>query len=65
MQAHEQSQKIRWDNYNITETLKKEGRRIGRTEEKTRIAKELKKNGASKELIAESTGLSEEQIKRL
>ena len=61
MRAYEQSQKVYWDNYSIVETARKEGKKEGTIE----IAKELKKNGASIELITKSTGLSEKQIEEL
>ena len=65
MRAYEQSQKVYWDNYSVVETARKEGRNEGRQKERVDIAKELKKNGASRELIAKSTGLSEEQVDKL
>jgi len=44
---------------------KKLGMEKGMEKEKVKIAKQLKKNGASIELIAKSTGLSKEEIEQL
>jgi predicted transposase/invertase (TIGR01784 family) len=53
--------KTYWDNYSILETAKKEGAR----EREIQIAKELKKNGISIDVIEKSTGLTKEQIEKL
>lgn len=69
MKKYEESLKIYRDNHNTLEYAKKEarkeGREEGREEKQVEIAKLLKKNGISIELIAKSTGLSEEQIEQL
>ncbi len=57
MKAYEESLKVYRDNYSVIETV--------RNDTKMEIAKELKKNGASVELIQKSTGLTKEQIEKL
>ena len=44
---------------------RKEGREEGREEERMRNARNLKELGVSSEIIAQATGLSEEEIKAL
>ena len=44
---------------------RKEGRAEGRNEEKIRIAKALKENGVADNIIAATTGLSENEIAML
>ena len=81
MKNYDESLKVYRDNQNtlayaIKESMKEgmqqgmeqgreEGRKEGRQEEKMEIAKMLKKNGVSIELIAKSTGLTQEQIEGL
>ena len=73
MRKYEESLKIYRDNYNTLEYAKKEarkegreeGKQEGRKEERFEIAKMLKKNGASIELITKSTGLSREEVEAL
>lgn len=57
MKTYEKSLKVHRDNYSILETAKRE--------RELEIAKELKKLGASIELIEKSTGLTKEQIEKL
>lgn len=47
------------------ERMKKELTELAKSSEKTAIAKELKRNGLANELIAESTGLSLEEVVNL
>jgi predicted transposase/invertase (TIGR01784 family) len=65
MRKYEESLKTYRDNNNTLEYAKKESKAEGREEEKIEIAKMLKKNGVSDELIAKSTGLTQEQIEKL
>ncbi len=69
MRTYDESLKIYWDNYSVIETAKHEGREQGREQGKRErdieIAKELKKNGVSVDVIALSTGLTKEQIEKL
>ena len=57
MKAYEESLKVYRDNYNVIETAKSDTR--------TEIAKRLKNKGIDFETIAETTGLSKEQIEKL
>ena len=57
MRTYEESLKGYRDNYSVLETAKNDTR--------IEIARELKKNGASIDLIAKSTGLSKDQIEKL
>jgi len=57
MKAYEESLKVYRDNYSIIETAKKE--------RDIEIARVLKKNGISIDLIEKSTGLTKEQIEKL
>lgn len=57
MKAYEESLKVYRDNYSIIETAKKE--------RDIEIARVLKKNGVSIDLIEKSTGLTKEQIEKL
>lgn len=61
MRTYEESLKTYWDNYSVLETAKREGKEEGRRE----IARELKKNGATIDLIVKSTGLTKEEIEKL
>ena len=61
MKAYEESLKIYRDNYSVIETAKKEGA----TEREIEIARVLKKNGVTIDLIEKSTGLTKEQIEKL
>jgi predicted transposase/invertase (TIGR01784 family) len=73
MRTYDESLKVYWDNYSVLQTAKHEGREQGReegrqegaSEKALQIARELKKNGVSNEVIALSTGLSQEQIETL
>jgi len=77
MNAYEQSLKVLRDNYSIqktaTEQGKKEGlklgieegRKEGRKKEKITIARRLKASGLAISIIADSTGLTPEEIERL
>jgi len=57
MKTYEESLKVYRDNYNVIETARREG--------KMEVARELKKNGVSTELIEKTTGLTKEQIEKL
>lgn len=61
MKTYEESLKTYWDNYSVLETAKREGKEEGRRE----IARELKKNGVTINLIVKSTGLTKEEIEKL
>jgi len=67
--AYDVSLKRKWDEYSIKETAfndgKKEGVLEGKREGIQTIARELLKKGLSIDLIAETTGLSKEEIARL
>lgn len=69
MNAYEQSLKVLRDNYSIQKTATeqglKEGRKEGQKEEKIAIAKRMKSKGIDISLIAESTGLTVEEIEKL
>ena len=60
-EAYEDSLKYYRDIKNVVDTSREEGKE----EERNGIAKELKKNGVSIEIIIKSTGLSEEEINNL
>ena len=68
-EAYRESQKVYWDNTNTwnyaIEESHAEGHAEGKAEEKTEIARNMKKKGLDPTLIAEMTGLSSEEIKRL
>jgi predicted transposase/invertase (TIGR01784 family) len=57
MEAYEESLKVYRDNYSVIETAKREG--------KIEVARELKKNGLSTDLIVKTTGLRKEDIEKL
>ncbi len=61
MKAYEESLKVYRDNYSVIKTAKNEGRQEGRIE----IAKRLRKKGIDVEIIAETTGLTKEQVEKL
>ena len=61
MKMYDESLKIYRDNENTMEYAKK----MAREEERIELAKMFKRNGASIDLIAKSTGLSREQIEQL
>ena len=65
-EAYRNSQKAYWDNTNTwnfaMETAEAKGRAEGKTEEKTEIARNMKKDGVTSETIAKYTGLSPEEI---
>ena len=61
LKLYEESLKYYRDLQNVVDTAREEGK----IEEKIEIAKKLKKEGASISLIANVTGLSEEEIKKL
>ena len=68
MKTYDESLKVYWDNYSVIQTAKHEGREQGKRErdvEDVEIAKELKRNGVSVDVIALSTGLTKEQIEKL
>ena len=77
MRAYDESQKVYWDNYAVMESAKKmaarqgrqegleEGRQEGRQEERLMIAQAMKKKSLSLDIIAETTGLSIEEIEQL
>ena len=53
------------DYYNIIETAKDDGRKEGRLEAATRIARKLLESGMPQRQVCELTGLSDEQITAL
>ena len=61
MRTYEESLKVYRDYYSIIETAKNEGRQ----EERIELAKRLKYRGMDIEIIAETTGLTKEQIEKL
>jgi predicted transposase/invertase (TIGR01784 family) len=61
MEEYQKSLKDYWDEYAIKET----GRLEGRQEEKQEIARQMKLEGLSTELIIKLTGLSREEVERL
>lgn len=61
MKAYEESLKVYRDNYSVIETAKREGA----TEREIEIAKKLKQNGVSTDIIVKTTGLTEKQIEEL
>lgn len=73
MRTYQESLKVYRDNKNTMDyaietakrQAKQEGINEGRQEERLEIAKEMKKYGASIDLIKKSTGLLEEQIEKL
>ena len=69
MRTYEESLKTYRDNYSILETAKKEGINegieIGASQREIEIARRLKQKGVDMEVIAETTGLSKEQIEQL
>ena len=69
MKAYEESLKVYRDNYSVIETAKREGRQEGVLEGASKreieIARELKRNGLSADLIEKTTGLTKEQIEKL
>jgi len=62
---YEDSLKYYRDLKNSFDTARDEGREEGREEEKERIARRLLRSGIAVELIAESTGLTVEQVELL
>ena len=64
-EAYEESLKYYRDIKNVVDTSREEGREEGREERNIEIAKELKKNGISVEIIIQSTGLSKKEIENL
>ena len=69
MTAYEESQKVYWDNHAVmesaVETGKEIGKEMGKEEERLTIARAMKKKNLSADIIAETTGLSKEQIDAL
>ena len=77
MRTYEESLKIYWDNYSVIETAKHEGReqgrqegreeglQQGRQEERIELARRFKQKGVDVRVIAETTGLTKEQIENL
>ncbi len=63
--AYEESLKYYRDIKNVVDTSREEGREEGREERNIEIAKELKNNGISIEVIMQSTGLSKKEIENL
>jgi predicted transposase/invertase (TIGR01784 family) len=61
MRTYEESLKVYRDNYSVIETAKKEGRQ----EERLEMARGMKQEGLSVELIIRISGLSKEQIEKL
>lgn len=62
---YDRSQKYRWDNQNALEYANKEGREIGKKEDRLEIALEMKKDNLPVEQIAKFTKLAIEEIESL
>jgi predicted transposase/invertase (TIGR01784 family) len=77
MAQHKEILKVYRDNYSVMETAKKEarnegreegrqeGRQEGQIEAKLKVAREMKKEGLSIDLIIKVTALPKEQIEKL
>ena len=63
--AYNDSMKRKWDAYSVKQTAFNDGKKEGIMEGKRTIARELLKKGLSIDLIAEATGLSNEEIAQL
>lgn len=63
--TYDVSLKRKWDEYSIKETAFNDGKKEGMLEGKRSIARKLLKKGLAIDLIAETTGLSKEEIARL
>jgi predicted transposase/invertase (TIGR01784 family) len=61
MRTYEESLKVYRDNYAVLETAKNEGRQ----EERIELARRLKQKRVDLDIIAETTGLTKEQIEKL
>jgi predicted transposase/invertase (TIGR01784 family) len=61
MRTYEESLKVYRDNYSVIETAKREGA----NEKELEIARRLKQKGVDIQIIAETTGLTKEQIEKL
>jgi predicted transposase/invertase (TIGR01784 family) len=59
------SMKHKWDNENVRDYAREEGKLEGKLEVARDIAGKLKKEGLSIEFIAETTGLTIEEIEKL
>ncbi len=65
MKTYEENLKVYWDNYSVLETAKHEGREEGWREARIELAGRLKQKSVDLQIIAETTGLSIEQIEKL
>jgi predicted transposase/invertase (TIGR01784 family) len=77
MKTYQESLKVYRDNYNVLEYAKKEGREQGKLEgrkegreegkleERIEIARRFKQKGIDIDIIAETTGLSREELEKL
>jgi predicted transposase/invertase (TIGR01784 family) len=69
MRTYDESLKIYRDNFSVIETAKHEGRekgrQEGREEERIELARRFKQKGVDTQIIAETTGLTKEQIENL
>jgi predicted transposase/invertase (TIGR01784 family) len=61
MRTYEESLKVYRDNYSVIETAKREGA----NEKELEIARRLKQKGVDIQIIAETTGLTKQQIEKL
>jgi len=62
---YDNSMKYKWDNKNVVDYAREEGKLEGKLEEAKEIARELKKEGLAVEFIARTTKLSIEEIEKL
>jgi predicted transposase/invertase (TIGR01784 family) len=64
-EMYDSSMKHKWDNKNVVDYAREEGKLEGKLEEARKIARELRKEGLAIEFIAKTTGLSIEEIEGL
>jgi predicted transposase/invertase (TIGR01784 family) len=62
---YEMSLMAQWDNYATLKTARETGHAEGKAEGRIDIARNMKQKGLDPALIAEMTGLSSDEIKRL
>ena len=62
---YDSSMKYEWDNKNVVDFAREEGKQEGKHEKALDIAVKLKKEGLSIEFIVETTGLTGEEVENL
>ena len=62
---YDSSMKYKWDNKNVVDYAREEGKREGKLEGVLEVAGKLKKEGLSIDFIAETTGLTIAEIEKL